>query len=159
MMGGWMDEYFTISNMDSPLNTYKILVGGWATPLKNMSQLGWISFKKYGRNMMFQTTNQDGWWVDGWWVGGWIEHQRDVGMPTEWEDENGADVCSLVDLRSWLQSRMMPPWGVQNTRSFPKLGVPLVIIPYVHSKNGIFSCIYIYISSYIIHIFIGFSMK
>ena len=34
-----------------------ILVGGWATSLKNMRQLGWL-FPIYGKIKMFQTTNQ-----------------------------------------------------------------------------------------------------
>ena len=38
-------------------NWITLLVGGWPTPLKNMSQLGWL-FPIYGKNKMFQTTNQ-----------------------------------------------------------------------------------------------------
>ena len=40
------------------------LVGGWPTPLKNISQLGWL-FPIYGKiKFMFQTTNQ--WMIFSW---------------------------------------------------------------------------------------------
>ena len=40
----------------------KLMVGGWPTPLKNMSSsVGMMKFQIYGKIKMFQTTNQ--WWM------------------------------------------------------------------------------------------------
>ena len=68
MGSGWHPIYemenkipwFQTTNQKScqdALTHHGYLVGGWATPMKNISQLGWF-FPIYGKIKKFQTTNQ-----------------------------------------------------------------------------------------------------
>ena len=65
---GWQPTLMRLDEKDSACSRRKIgsrchfsgLVGGWATPLKNMSSsVGMMKFPIYGKKM-FQTTNQKG---------------------------------------------------------------------------------------------------